>query len=185
MEVRKSLMLKKKYLPLVLSGKKMISIRRRTRLREGDLVYIHSGGKVWAVGRVTKVEKVKKSDIGPEHAKLEGMSYEELKRELNRIYGKRDVPLYVVHFELVNVFDEPFDVERRFYGDLTPGEIARIALEHNLPFDEEAKRILRRLSETNSIRQVAMEMGGLGKRKKVRAVLRKAMEELRKRGIIS
>ena len=184
-EVRKYLMLKKRYLPLVLSGKKRISIRRRTRLKEGDLFYIHSGGKVWAVGRVTKVERVKKSEIGPEHAKLEGMDYEDLKKELNRIYGKKDIPLYVIHFELVKVFDEPFDVERRFYGDLTPGEIARIALEYNLPFDEEARGILKRLAETNSIRQVALEMGGLGKRKKVRAVLRKAVEELRKRGIIS
>lgn len=178
-------MLKQKYLPLVLSGRKRISIRRRTRLREGDYFYIHSGGKVWGIGKVTRIERIKKSEITPKHAELEGMSFEELKRELDKLYGKKDVPLVVIHFDLIKVFDEPFEVERRFYGEHSPGEIARLALQHDLPFDEEAKRILERLAETNSIRRVAMELGGLGKRKKVRAVLRRAVEELRKRGVIS
>ncbi len=178
-------MLKSKYLPLVLSGKKRISIRRRSRLKEGDYFFIHSGGKVWGIGKVTKVERIKKSEITPKHAELEGMSFNELKKELDRIYGKKDVPLVVIHFDLVKVFDEPFEVERRFYGEHTPGEIARLALKEGIPLDEEATWILRRLAETNSIRQVAMEMGGLGKRKKVRAVLRRAVEELRERGVIS
>ncbi len=178
-------MLKREYLPLVLSGKKRITIRRRTRLREGDLFYVHSGGKVWAVGRVARIERIMKDDITPEHARLEGMSYERLRKELNRIYGKKNVPLYVVHFEILKVFDEPFEVERRFYGELSPGDIARLALENGLfQGDEEAERILRRLVETNSIRKVAMELGGLKKRGKIRAIVRKAYEELKKRGII-
>jgi len=172
-------MLKEKYLPLVLSGRKRITIRRRTRLREGDRFFIHSGGKVWAIGRVTKIEKLRKSEIGEEHARLEGMDYEELKRELDRIYGKKDVPLYVVHFEVEEVFPEPFEVERRFYGKLSPREIARLALEKNLFADDpEARKILQRLVETGSIRKVAMELGGLNKRGKVRAIVRRAYELL-------
>ena len=185
MEVRKYLMLKKEYLPLVLSGKKKISIRKRTSLREGDLFYIHSGGKVWGIGRVTKVERLKMSEIGEEHARLEGMDLDELRKELQKIYGKKDIPLYVVHFEIVKVFPEPMDVETRFYGNYTPADIARLALKHRIfEGDAEAERILRRLAETGSIRKVAQELGGLKKRGKVRAIVRKAFEELKKRGVI-
>ncbi len=178
-------MLKEEYLPLVLSGKKRITIRRRTRLREGDLFYIHSGGKVWGIGRVTRVERIMKDELTPEHARLEGMSYEKLRRELDRIYGKRNVPLYVVHFEVIKRFEEPVEVERRFYGDLTPSEIAHLALKHGLfPDDGEARKILHRVAETGSIRKVAMELGGLRRRGKVRAILRKAYEELKREGIV-
>ena len=181
MEVRKYLMLKEKYLPLVLEGKKRVTIRRFTRLKEGDLFYIHSGGKVWGIGKVLSIKKVKKDDIGEDIAEKEGMRLEELKRELNRYYGKKNIPLYVIEFEVLEVFKEPVEMERKFYGNMTPKEIAEEALEKGLfRNDPEAEDILRRVRETGSIRKVAFEMGGLKKRGKIRAVLRKAYELITK-----
>lgn len=172
-------MLKHKYLELVLSGKKCISIRKRTRLKPGDLFFIHSKGLVWGIGKVEKVEKIKKSEVNEKHAKLEGMTLEELKKELDRIYGKKDVTLFVVYFKLVKRFDKPFEPEKKFYGDLRPREIAMEALRKGLFDDDpEGKRILELVVKTDSIRKTALKLGGLSRRNKVRAILRKAAELL-------
>ena len=177
-------MLKQRYLPLVLSGRKRITIRRRVDLKEGDEFFIHSGGKIWGRGRILKIERIMKSQISPEHARLEGMDYDELRKELDRLYGRRDIPLYVIHFEVVETFPQPRDPERDIYGDLSPREVAELALREGLFSDDpEARRILERLVAIGSIRAVAQELGGLHRRRKVRAILRRAVEELREKGI--
>ncbi len=183
MVVKKYLMVKGNFLDAILKGRKRITIRRRTRLKAGDKFYIHSMGKIWGIGEVTKVEKIMKDEIGDEIAKEEGMTLEELKKYLDRFYGKKNVPLYVIHFRVAEVFPEPKDPEKDVYGGMRPGKIAALALKY-LHLDEEAMKILRRLKETDSIRAVAIEMGGLNRRKKVRAILRKAVEMLKEKGVI-
>ena len=164
-------MLKAKYWPLVERGVKTITIRRNTRLKPGDLVEIHAGGKVRGVARITSVYEKKLDEIGPEEAKKEGIPLARLKKELRKIYGT-EKPLKVISFELVEVYNPPKDPERRRYGDLTPMEIAEKALELNLAGDED-KDILLAVAQTGSIREAAQRMGGLKHRKRIRKILEK------------
>ena len=162
-------MLKARYWPLVKEGKKTITIRRNTKLQPGDLVEIHAGGKIRGVAKILHIYEKKLDEIGEEEAKKEGMAVDRLKRELERIYGK-NATLKIIEFELLKIYDPPKDPERRRYGDYSPQEIARRAIEEGIAREED-KEILLAVAKTGSIRAVAQSMGGLKHRRRIRKIL--------------
>ncbi len=162
-------MLKAHYWPLVKEGKKTITIRRNTKLQPGDLVEIHAGGKIRGVAKILHIYEKKLDEIGEEEAKKEGMAVDRLKRELERIYGK-NATLKIIEFELLKIYDPPKDPKRRRYGEYSPQEIARRAIEEGIAREED-KEILLAVAKTGSIRAVAQSMGGLKHRRRIRKVL--------------
>ncbi len=164
-------MLREKYWPLVERGIKTITIRRNTHLKPGDLVEIHSGGKIRGIARVTAVYERSLEDIGEDEARKEGIPLSALIRELKKMYG-RESTLKVIEFQLVETFDPPKDPERRRYGDLSPREVAQKAIELGLAEDSD-RAILLAVAKTGSIREVAKRLGGLKHRRKIRKILEK------------
>jgi hypothetical protein len=93
-----------------------------------------------------------------------------------------DDPVTIIEFRVTRRFDE-LSTENPYMG-LEPADVARLALRY-LDLGEEEKRILVDLTRTNSIRNTAQRLlGGLGRRWLVRRVLRRALRELVRRGII-
>ncbi len=170
-------MLKGEFLEKVLRGEKRATIRRKTRVKKGDTILLHSKGKIWGEAVVEDVYTIKKSEIGEKETQLEGMNIEELRKTLDRLYGKKDVPLTVVVFRLTKVYDEPLDTERVY--DIPPGKIADLCLKRGM--DSEVLRLLRR---TGSIRKTALLLGSLRKRGYVRRVLRECYQRLKEEGVI-
>ena len=167
-------MLKQELWPLVKGGKKRITIRRFSTLSPGEEVLIHAGGKLVGCARVVRVYRKRMREIGEEEARKEGIPLERLRKILERTYGKDpDQVLTVVEFDLLEVFDPPLDPEKEYYGDRTPQEIAREALERGIVGDRLEREVLEKLAAGKSIREIAFEMGGLGKRKVIRRIVRK------------
>jgi len=162
-------MLKARYWPLVKEGKKTITIRRNTKLQPGDLVEIHAGGKVRGIAKILRVYEKKLDEIGDEEERKEGLPLNHLKRELQKLYGK-DAILKIIEFKLIEIYDPPKDPERRRYGEYSPQEIARRALETGVAQGED-REILLALAKTGSIRAVAQSMGGLKHRRRIRKML--------------
>jgi len=170
------LMLKAEFWPLVLKGKKRITIRKRTRLKPGDEVLIHAGGKIVGRARIKRVYKKKVDDIGEEEAEKEGMDVDTLRNMIRKLYGGGDV--YVIEFELENVFDPPIDPEELAYRGENPVDIAKRALSSGLDLKPEEKEILELVVKTGSLRKAALLLGGLEKRKIIRRVLRSVLRRL-------
>ncbi len=164
-------MLREKYWPLVEKGIKTITIRKNTRLKPGDLVEIHSGGKIRGIARVTAVYEKSLEDIGEDEARKEGIPLSTLIRELKKMYGGES-PLKIIEFQLLETFNPPKDPERRRYGNLSPREVAQKAIELGLAEDSD-RRILLAVAKTGSIREVAKMLGGLKHRRKIRKILEK------------
>jgi len=162
-------MLKARYWPLVKEGKKTITIRRNTKLQPGDLVEIHAGGKVRGVARIKRIYEKSLHEIGEEEAKKEGIPLHKLKKTLENIYGK-NARLKILEFELVRTYDPPIDPEQRRYGEYSPQEIARMALETGVAREED-KSVLIALAKTGSIRAVAQSLGSLKHRRRIRKML--------------
>ena len=172
-------MLSRELWPLVRSGKKRATIRRRYSVSKGDEILIHAGGNIVGRAKIVRVYKRKMGEIGSEEAEKEGMPLPKLEKILERTYGKDpDQELVVVEFKLLEVFNPPIDLESTYYGDKTPQEIAREALKRNIVEDPFERSILERLGKGGSIREVAFETGGLGKRGIIRRIVRKYGKEL-------
>ncbi len=169
-------MLKAEFWPLVKSGKKTITIRKRTRLRPGDDVLIHAGGKIVGRARILRVYRKRVDEIGEKEAKKEGIPLEKLREILRELYGSSEV--YVIEFQLEEVFDPPIDPHTRRYGEMDPVEIARIALKEGLYEGEKEKGLLELIVREGSLRRAAQRLGGLGKRKILRRLLSRVLERL-------
>jgi len=173
----------------IISGKKKATIRlgRKVNLKPGEEVLIHAGGYVLGKARITRVTTKKVSELTDEDARKDGFkSREELLEALREHYKfvKPDSPATIVEFEMLSVLDKPILSADYPYEGNNPIEIAELALEHldNLSFEEVA--LLKLFLKEGSLRKAAMKLGGLNKRYKIREVLRKAYEELKKRGIM-
>ena len=169
-------MLKAEFWPLVKSGRKTITIRKQTRLRPGDDVLIHAGGKIVGRARIIRVYRKRVDEIGEEEAQKEGIPLERLRKMLKDLYGNGHV--YVIEFRLEEVFDPPIDPHARRYGDTDPVEIARIALETGAYEGEKERELLELIVREGSLRKAAQRLGGLGKRKVLRRLLSRVLERL-------
>ena len=170
-------MLRGELWPLVKNGKKRMTIRRRYSVSEGEEILIHAGGKLVGRARIVRTYKKKMGEIGDEEAEKEGVPLPKLKKILERTYGKGQ-ELVAVEFELLEVFDPPIDPEKMYYGSKTPQEIARESLKRNIVENPFERSVLEKLGDGKSIREIALEMGGLGERKIIRRIVRKYGKKL-------
>ncbi|AFK22237.1 ASCH domain-containing protein [Pyrococcus sp. ST04] len=173
----------------ILTGRKRATIRlgRKINLRPGEEVLIHAGGYVLGKARITRVETKTVSELTDEDARKDGFrNRDELIEALREHYKfvKPNSPATIVEFEMTKVLDKPILSADFPYEGNNPIEIAEKALEYldNLSFEEVA--LLKLFLKEGSLRKAAMKLGGLNKRYKIREVLRKAYEELKKRGIM-
>ncbi len=181
------IMVKGKYVEAILSGRKRATIRVGIVKPKYNELIIHGGGKPVAKVRITNIVYKKVRDLTDHDAKLDGFnSREELLRELERVYGfvKPEDNVTIIEFEVIQDLSK-LEIADPYMG-LTPQDIARISLRYlsNILKDEE-KKILKSLTETGSIRMTAIHLfGTLDARWRVRRVLKKALNELVKMGII-
>ncbi len=181
------LMVKGEYVDDILKGRKRATIRLGVvRLRYPELI-VHGGGRPVAKIRVTSVRYKKVSELTDEDAVKDGFrTKEELVEALRRTYGdvKPDDYVTIIEFEVLQDLThlEPEDP----YLGLKPADVARLALRYlRDQLSEEEVKILTELTRTESIRAVALRLfGDLNKRWRVRRVLRRALRELVRRGLI-
>ncbi|AAL80593.1 ASCH domain-containing protein [Pyrococcus furiosus DSM 3638] len=173
----------------IISGKKRATIRlgRKINLKPGEEVLVHAGGYVLGKARIIRVETKKVEELTDEDARKDGFrNKEELIKALKEHYKfvRPDSPATIVEFEMIKLLDKPILSADFPYEGNNPIEIAELALKHldNLSFEEVA--LLKLFLNEGSLRKAAMKLGGLNKRYKIREVLRKAYEELKKRGIM-
>jgi hypothetical protein len=177
-----------RYAEAILSGKKRATVRlgRRPNLKPGDEVLIHSGG--YAIGKAV-IERIESKTVGEltdEDAFLDGFSSrEELIRALKSHYKyvNDDSTAHVIVFRLVERFEKPVMSSDYAYEGNLPVEIAEKALEH-LDLSEEDRKLLELFLRAGSLRKAAHRLGGMNKRYLIRDALRRAYEELKKRGIM-
>ncbi len=173
---------KERYKDLLLSGRKKVTVRVQCYVKEGDEVFVHCGGKIVGTAKITKIEERSLDEIDERIAKADGFeSKDELINEIREIYGnpKR---LYVIWFNF-KPFKKEIDPHAMYYEDRDLVEIAKIALE-NLNLSQDDRKILEIFLKTQSIRKTAMKIGGIKKRGIVRKVLRRCLNDLRKKGLI-
>jgi len=142
-------------------------------------VFIHSGGKVVAKAEIVRTIYKRVRDLTDDDARLDGFANRrELIRELERIYGRirPTTPVTILELRILEYLDlSDEDVNAK----LSPIEIARLALYYNVPLSEEEKKILRQLTETGSLRKLALKLyGTIEKRWIIRKVVRKALKLL-------
>jgi hypothetical protein len=117
---------------------------------------------------------------------LDGFSgREELIRALKEHYRyvNDDSKAHVIVFRLVEKFDKPVMSSDYAYEGNLPVEIAEKALKY-LDLPEEDRKLIELFLKTGSLRKAAYRLGGLNKRHLIREALRRAYEELKKRGIM-
>ena len=181
------LMLKGEYVKDILSGRKRATIRLGiVKLKHNELI-VHGGGRPVAKIRVTNVRYKRVSELTDEDAAIDGFSSkEELLEALRKAYGeiRPDDYVTIIEFDVVQRLDQ-LPVQDPYMG-LEPADIARLALRYlQEEFNEEERRILLELTRTNSIRAVAYRLyRDLGKRWRVRRVLRRALRMLVERGYL-
>ncbi len=185
--IGRHLMIQGKYLDLILSGKKVTTIRYGIVKPKFQEVIIHSAGKVIGKAIIKRVVYKKVKDLTDEDAQKDGFSNkQELVRELKKTYPDLRFSDYVtiIEFELVQRFDNVSDYD--VYCGLNPLDVARIALRYNIGLTDEEKSLLRELLAKKSIRKLAIEkFGSLNKRWIIRKVLRKALRLLIEKGVLS
>ncbi len=181
------LMVKGEYVDAILSGRKKATIRLgRVNVKYNELI-VHGGGRPVARVRVTSVVYKKVRELTDEDARRDGFrNRAELLKALERAYGKIDLDdvVTIIEFEVVQDLSklEPEDP----YLGLQPADIARLGLRYlGDELGEEERKVLRDLTVTNSIRSTAIRLyGDLGRRWRVRRVLRRVLNELVRRGLI-
>ncbi|ASJ00982.1 ASCH domain-containing protein [Thermococcus gorgonarius] len=177
-----------KYAGAILKGKKRATVRlgKRPNLKEGDVVLIHSGGYVLGKAIIERIESKTVGELTDEDAFLDGFSSrEELINALKEHYKwvNEDSKAHVVVFRLIEKFDKPVTSSDYAYEGNLPVEIAEKALKY-LDLPEEDRKLIELFLKTGSLRKAAYRLGGLNKRYLIRNALRRAYEELRKRGLI-
>ena len=98
----KQLNFKKEYGKMILSGRKITTIRRSTNLRPGDIVELIAGGESCGYAKVLSVKKKKVSELSDEDAVRDGFKdIKELIKALKKHYHKikPEMEVYIISFE--------------------------------------------------------------------------------------
>lgn len=99
----KKILFKRKFLDLIISGKKTQTIRnwKNTKIQIGEVVEatnIKDGVNII----INSINKKKFSEVTEEEAILDGFqSLKELKEEVSKIYENSDFEAYIINFSLV------------------------------------------------------------------------------------
>ncbi|WP_297496924.1 ASCH domain-containing protein [Thermococcus sp.] len=177
-----------RYAEAILRGKKRATVRlgRKPNLKEGDEVLIHSGGYALGKAVIERVESKTVGELTDEDAFLDGFSTrEELVKALREHYRyvSNGSPAHVVVFRLTERFEKPVMSSDYAYEGNNPIEIAEIALRH-LDLSEGDRKLIELFLRAGSLRKAAYRLGGLNKRYLIRDALRRAYEELKRRGLM-
>ncbi len=182
------LMVKGEYVDDILKGRKRATIRLGLVKVKYDELIVHGGGRPVAKVKVKSVRYKRVRELNDEDARLDGFrSREELLDALRKAYGdiKPDDYVTIIEFDVVQDLTslEPQDP----YLGLEPADIARLGLRYlSDQLSDEEKKVLKDLTSTNSIRATAVRLyGSIERRWRVRKVLRKVLNELLRRGLIS
>ncbi len=181
------LMVKGRYVDLILSGRKTATIRLGVVKPKYEEMIVHGGGKPVAKIRVKRVVVKRVSELTDEDARLDGFeTRDQLLDELRRHYGNlsENDRVTIIEFEVIQRLDH-LEPQHPYMG-LDPADVARLALRYLKPkLDRSEEEILLDLTRTNSIRSTAIRLyGSLDARWRVRRVLKKALRELVRRGIV-
>ena len=185
--IGRHLMVKGRYVDLILSGKKTLTIRLgivKPRYKE---IIIHGGGRPIAKVRIIRVYHKKIKELNDNDAIKDGFrSREELINELKKIYEDLDEDSWVtlIEFKVTQRLDQL--PQKHPYMGLEPADLARLGLRYlSDELNTEEKKILFDLTRTNSIRATAYRLfGGIEKRHIIRRVLRKVLNKLIDKGLI-
>jgi len=182
------LMVKGNYVNAILESKKVATIRLGIVKPKYNELIIHGGGRPVAKVAIESVEYKKVRELTDEDAKLDGFkTKDELIEELRRLYGyiSSDDYVTIIKFKVIQKLTDLQPVDH--YLGLQVGDVARLGLRYlSKELSNEDKEILIDLTRTNSIRKTAINIfGDLNKRRIVRRLLRKVLNELVRRGIIS
>ncbi len=176
----KHLEFKRKYLDLLLSGKKRSTIRKRVYVKPGDEVYIHCGGMIIGKAKIISIREININEVDDEIARMEGLnSKDELLNELSDYY--QDSDLFLIEFDF-RKFESPITPHEMHYGNKNILEIAKKALESQ-ELTEGEKKIIELFLKTKSIRRTAFILGGMSKRGIVRNAIRKAIRVVKEHEI--
>jgi len=185
--IGRHLMVKGKYVDLILSGKKTLTIRLGIVKPRYEEIIVHGGGRPIAKVKVTRVYHKRIKELSDNDATKDGFrSREELVKELKRIYEDLNENDWVtlIEFKVIQRLDQ-LSQEHPYMG-LEPADLARLGLRYlSNELNAEEKKILLDLTRTNSIRATAYRLfGGIEKRHIVRRVLRKILNKLKDKGLI-
>ncbi|NJE04972.1 ASCH domain-containing protein [Thermococcus sp. M36] len=177
-----------RYAEAILSGRKRATVRlgRGPNLKEGDTILIHSGGYALGKAVIERIETKTVGELTDEDAFLDGFSSrEELINALKQHYKhvSDDSTAHVIVFRLVEKFSRPVMSSDYAYEGNNPIEIAEIALKH-LDLSEEDRQLIELFLRIGSLRKAAHRLGGMNKRYLIRNALRRAYEELKRRGLM-
>lgn len=186
--LRRHLMVKGRFVDLILRGVKTTTIRLGEVVPKYDEVIIHGGGRPVAKVRIASVRTKRVRELTEEDAKKDGYrSLRELLRDLERVYGRPILPddvVTIIEFRVVQKFTDlnPEDV----YLGLSPVDVARLGLRYlGKELGEEDRRVLHAVLRFQSIRTAAIELyGSLSLRWRIRRVLRRVLMTLVERGIL-
>ena len=185
--IGRHLMVKGKYVDLILSGKKTLTIRLGIVKPRYEEIIVHGGGRPIAKVKVTRVYHKRIKELSDNDAAKDGFrSREELVKELKRIYDDLNENDWVtlIEFKVIQRLDQ-LSQEHPYMG-LEPADLARLGLRYlSNELNAEEKKILLDLTRTNSIRATAYRLfRGIEKRHIVRRVLRKILNKLKDKGLI-
>ena len=185
--IGRHLMVKGKYVDLILSGKKTLTIRLGIVKPRYEEIIVHGGGRPIAKVKVTRVYHKRIKELSDNDATKDGFrSREELVKELKRIYEDLNENDWVtlIEFKVIQRLDQ-LSQEHPYMG-LEPADLARLGLRYlSNELNAEEKKILLDLTRTNSIRATAYRLfGGIEKRHIVRRVLHKILNKLKDKGLI-
>ncbi len=179
-----------KYYELLKSGKKKATIRlEKPKVKVGDVVYIHSAGKVLGKAKITRIITKKISQLTDEDARLDGFkSRSELIRALKEHYPqlRGDKEIVIIEFDWVERFDKDISSEDFAWmgAKIDPVELAKLSLQYDDKLTPKQRQILELLIQSGSIRKAAMRLGGLHKRDLFRRILRVTLKRLIEKGVI-
>ncbi len=187
----KHLQFEGKYAEMLKAGKKRLTIRiQKPRVKEGDVVIFHAGGKALGKYKIKKIYTKKLHQITDEEAKLDGFSSREaLIRAIKEHYPwiKDNKEVVLIEFEPVEIFEKEISSEDLAWKGMKIDvvELAKLALEYDEALTDKQKAYLKLIIECGSLRKAAMKLGGLQKRGVLRKILRKSLERLKRKGVLA
>ncbi len=186
--IRGHLMVKKRFIEAILSGRKKTTIRLGKVIPKVKDIIIHSGGRPIAKAIIKNVIYKKISELTNDDAHRDGYeNIDELIKDLEKIYRRKISPndiVTIIEFDVVKRIDD-IDMNDIYLG-FSPLDIAKLAHRYlNNVLSEEELRIIDALLRYKSIRETSIKLfGNLEKRWKIRRVLRKSLALLIEKHII-
>jgi len=187
--IGRHLMIKGRFADLLLSGRKVTTIRLGHVIPRYEEVIVHGHGRPLCKARIKQVTYKKVGELTEADAVRDGFnSLSELLKALKDTYGdiSPDSEVTIIELEVEKVFTE-LDQSDPYMG-LNPVDVARLGLRYlrrELPQGD--VRVLEEVTRTGSLREATLRLYGslsLKHRRAVRRVLRRVLRMLVERGLL-